>query len=66
MALSDSLVEKCQKAVFVNVNEEWLRVDYFDDEEEYVWAHNEDSGEEYRIEESDLSNARFFEIKEMV
>jgi len=66
MALNENLVEKCQKAVFINLGDEWLRVDYFDDEEEYVWAHNEDTGEEYRLEEDDLVEARFYECKEMI
>lgn len=63
--MNDLLVDKCQRAAFINLDGEFLRVVAFDDEDEILFVENEDSGEDYRLEESDLEGAKFFELQEI-
>ena len=60
------LIEKCKKAVFIDIGKEWVRVDYFNEEEGYVYAYNEVTGDEYLLDKDDLAVARgFYELKKI-
>ena len=60
------LFEKCKRASFIKLpGDDWSRVDGFDPEEQILYVHDEDSGEEYSFDTDDLKDAIFYEIKEI-
>ena len=75
MTMTDKQVEYCKKSAFVRLFlddprarselSEWVRVTAFDPEEKVLYVYNEDSGDEYSLEGSDLIGAKFYELKEI-
>ena len=67
------MFDKCSRASFIKLpladvrsrGDDWARVDGFDPEEQKLYVHDEDSGEEYSFETEDLKDAIFYEIKEI-
>ena len=67
------MFDKCSRASFICLPlhhvrsraDDWVRVDGFDPEENKLYVHDEDSGEEYSLEAEDLKDAIFYEIKEI-
>ena len=65
--MDKTIVEKCKKASFVELNGGgWWRVDGYDPEEQKLYVHDEDTGDEYSLEEDDLKEGCiFYEVKEI-
>lgn len=59
------MIDKCKRATFIDLGTEWVRVDYFEPDEHYVYATNEETGDEYRLEAEDLVDAKFFALCEI-
>tara|TARA_Y200000002_G_scaffold295669_1_gene250163 strand:- start:2860 stop:3120 length:261 start_codon:yes stop_codon:yes gene_type:complete len=65
--LTEEMIAKCKKASFVELNGvDWCRVDGYEPEEQILYVHDEDSGEEYSLEYDDLAEGCiFYEVKEI-
>ena len=60
-----NLEEKCKAASFVELDDDFLRVDGFDAEEFIMYVHDENTGDEMSLDKTELENCLFFEIKEI-
>ena len=66
MTLSPTLVDKYNRAAFIDINDVIYRVTVFDDEEEMMYVEHEDSGETHALDTDDLVAVdRFYEIVEI-
>ena len=63
--LNQLIAEKCKKASFVELTDTgWVRVDGYDEDEGILYVHNEDTGDEYSLEDDvEFEGAKFYEIK---
>ncbi len=63
--MTNKQIELCKKAFFVELGEDFLRVDGFDPEEQVMYVHDENSGEEYSLDKGELAECKFFELREI-
>ena len=59
------LEEKCKAASFVELGDDFLRVDGFDPEEFIMYVHDENTGDEMSLDKTELENCKIFELKEI-
>ena len=59
------LEERCKRASFVELDEDFLRVDGFDPEEFRMYVHDENTGDEMSLDKTELENCKIFEIQEI-
>ena len=59
------LEEKCKVASFVELGDDFLRVDGFDPEEFIMYVHDENTGDEMSLDKTELENCKIFELKEI-
>ena len=60
-----NLEEKCKAASFVELDDDFLRVDGFDPEEFIMYVHDENTGDEMSLDKTELENCKIFELKEI-
>ena len=66
MTLSPALVDKYNRAAFIDIDDVIYRVTVFDDDEAVMYVEHEDSGEQHTLDLEELATVnRFYEIVEI-
>ena len=66
MTLAPALVEKYNRAAFIDIDDVIYRVTVFDEDEEIMYVEHEDSGEQHALDIEELATVNgFYEIVEI-